>query len=182
ARASVSSRGVRSRHSRARHGRAVPLYDRARGGGQGYLNGTVRNRQVGPAAPDRHYSSRFSSSDRSFSRRAAASFPACTARPQLRWVLSEDAPYDTPVTRPESFCTGTVTADETARTARSTAATASTALVVTWSTLSSWSFTRSTVPPTLRITGSTSCSVRRMSPDTRPITSASRRNAYASAR
>jgi len=73
--------------------------------------------------------------------------------------LRSAAPKLIPAARPVTFCTGFVTAMLTARTAVSAASAASTALSVMRSTLSSWSFTRSTVPPTFVITGRTDSSV-----------------------
>ena len=63
-------------------------------------------------------------------------------------------PCDTPAAKPLTFFTGVVIAVETARTAVSALSAIETALSVTVSSLSSWSFTRSTVPPALTITGS----------------------------
>ena len=99
------------------------------------------------------------------------------------WLArSSDAPCESPAARPEIFRTGRVIAKLRARTALSTLSTASTALSVMWSTLSSWPFTRSTVPPTLLITGRSSLSAPLMNAETRPSVPPSWRNAYASAR
>src|SRR5581483_5558741 len=99
-----------------------------------------------------------SSVSRSSSRRAAASLPACTAWRQSRRALKSAAPKLTPAAKPETFWTGRVMARLTARTAVSTLSAASTALSVMRSTLSSCPFTRSTLPPTLPITGRSDCS------------------------
>ena len=69
-------------------------------------------------------------------------------------------PCDTPAGEPATtFLTGAVIAVETARTAVSALSAIDTALSVTTSSLSSWSLTRSTVPPVFTITGNRSRSV-----------------------
>src|SRR5207253_298559 len=118
-----------------------------------------------------------SSSSSSRSRRAAASLPAATAERQSRLARSSEAPCDSPAARPEIFRTGLVTAELTVRTAESTLWTTSTALSVMRSTLSSCPFTRSTVPPTLAITGRISFSAPLMNAETRASVPPSRTNA-----
>src|SRR5581483_7631860 len=119
----------------------------------------------------------FSSSSRSRSRRAAAAFPSATASPKLRRVLKDAQPCDTPAPSPASFRTGVFTAKLTERTASSTASTAWTALDVAVSSLSSCALTRSTEPPTLLMTGSTSRSAPRINDESRSNVTANRRKA-----
>src|SRR5581483_1788171 len=123
-----------------------------------------------------------SSVSRSSSRRAAASLPACTAWRQSRRALKSAAPKLTPAAKPETFCTGRVMAMLTARTAVSTLSAASTALSVIRSTLSSCPFTRSTLPPTLPITGRRESSAPRMNAVSRATVPARRMMRYADER
>src|SRR5258705_7776035 len=67
----------------------------------------------------------------------------------------------------------------TARTAVSTLSAASTALSVIWSTLSSCPLTRSTLPPTLLMTGRISRSAPRINAERRPTVPPRRTRRYA---
>src|SRR5439155_24024905 len=133
-----------------------------------------------PAPLGGHAPASRSSSTRSLSRRAAASFPAWTAWRQSRRTLKSAAPKLTPVAKPDTFCTGRVIAKLTARTAVSTLSAASTALSVILSTLSSCPFTLSTLPPTLSITGRADSPAPRMNVETSVAVPARRTNRYAS--
>src|SRR3954453_9539706 len=121
-----------------------------------------------------------SSSTRSLSRRAAASFPAWTAWRQSRRTLKSAAPKPTPAAKPDTLCTGRVTAKLTARAAVSTLPAASTALSVILSTLSSCPFTLSTLPPTLSITGRADSPAPLMNVETSEAVPARRTNRNAS--
>src|SRR3990170_4711247 len=122
-----------------------------------------------------------SSSSSSLSRRAAASLATWTASPMSRRARNAATPCETPAARPVTFFTGAVIAVETARTAVSALSAIDTALSVTTSSLSSWSFTRSTVPPAFTITGRRSRSEPLMNEESRANVPPRRRSMYASA-
>ena len=95
------------------------------------------------------------------------SFATRTASPASRLERNAETPCETPAANPLTFFTGVVIAVETARTAVSALSAIDTALSVTVSSLSSWSFTRSTVPPAFTITGSRSRSEPLMNDESR---------------
>ena len=86
---------------------------------------------------------------------------------QSRRERNAEKPCETPAAKPLTFFTGVVIAVETARTAVSALSAIDTALSVTVSSLSSWSLTRSTVPPAFTITGSRSRSEPLMNDESR---------------
>ncbi len=108
-----------------------------------------------------------SSQSSSVSAFAAASLATCIASPTSRRARKAAKPWETPAASPVTFFTGAVITVETARTAVSALSAIETALSVTTSSLSSWSFTRSTVPPALTITGRRSRSVPLMNDESR---------------
>ena len=136
------------------------------------LRAGVRSLGVGAQGPggavsEPGWPAAWSSSSISVSRRAAASFATDTASPTSRRARRAPKPCEIPEATPDTFLTGVVIAVETARTAVSALSAIETALSVTTSILSSWSFTRSTVPPDFTITGSRSRSVPLMRDDSR---------------